>query len=208
MLPDWDYRFWDDSGVEKLMNEEFPQYLDAYQEIKQGIVRADIARCAFLHRYGGYYVDTDYKFFKPIGEDYLDRACVLPIEEKYSITMDGVKLGNAIMGSVAGYHFWKGFIDDIFQRLSSSDSSARRGQPETFSGPHALTAFYFQNKEDFSEVVTPAQAVFFPLLTMRGFRSAVTNHTIGMHLCYGSWRRKEGMQKFRNLVRRKITAIT
>jgi hypothetical protein len=75
------------------------------------------------------------------------------------------------------------------------------------SGPLALTRFWQRYGERYPGIKLPAKAEIYPALAGFNFSFAGTPDAIGVHLCWGSWRRKRSLQKHRNIIRRKITSF-
>jgi mannosyltransferase OCH1-like enzyme len=198
----WDYRLWIDEDRRQLMEETFPEFASRFRKIKQGIVRADIARYAFLYRDGGVYLDTDYKILRPLGE-FVSTACLLPIEVGQLGDSD-LKLGNAVLASSKNHPFWRDLITDIFH---INDCGFDGCNPVLATGPLALTRFWLQNASRYPDIVTPAQSVFYPELAWSNFSYRRSHNTHGVHLCWGSWRGKKGIQLVRNVIRRKVTCL-
>ena len=213
MLPGWEYRLWNDHENESLIASHFPHHLALYRSIRKGVVRADIARYAYLAVHGGFYFDTDYKLLRPIGEDMRRNACVLGIEEHPYTKTDGegrethlgLKFGNAGMGSAAGYPLWRDFIDHIFSQSALDNLTEDEIVPRT--GPRGLSNFYLGNRERYPEVQPYPQRVFYPVLRYGNLWQDSDATTIGVHLSWGSWRNKSGTLRMRNFLRRKLTAL-
>jgi hypothetical protein len=55
------YHLWDVDEVESLMKHEYTKFWRMYQDVRYPVMRADIARIAILHRFGGLYSDLDVK---------------------------------------------------------------------------------------------------------------------------------------------------
>ena len=53
------YHLWNAAEVETLMRTRYPLFWDTYQTVRYPVMRADIARIAILHAYGGLYADLD-----------------------------------------------------------------------------------------------------------------------------------------------------
>jgi mannosyltransferase OCH1-like enzyme len=64
--PDFEHRFYNDHKCFKFIYDNYPEYLDLYEDLKP-IEKADIFRYLVLHKYGGIYADIDTECFKPIG---------------------------------------------------------------------------------------------------------------------------------------------
>jgi len=200
MLPGWSYNLYDDADNLRLMAENFPQYVDAYQAIRFGVARADIARVLYLHLWGGFYFDTDYKLVRPFDDDLLTAKCVIPLEHvrdepKYpDVSDEVVELGNCIMGSVPAYPLWAERITDPAEIIPAT-------------GPESLTWFYLERKADYPEVVLPAKNLFHPDIKTLGMFTSAGKRTYGIHFHWGSWRGKPPLIAARTLLRRKINAF-
>lgn len=64
--PDFEYRFYNDNKCFKFIHNNYPEYLDLYEDLKP-VERADIFRYLILHKHGGIYADIDTECFKPMG---------------------------------------------------------------------------------------------------------------------------------------------
>ena len=113
--PDWIYHLMDDKENRQFVIDNYPHYLNLYdrlgQEIKP-ICQVDMVRILYLHKYGGVYIDLDYKAIKPfddlfnIGSDlYLFRT---PNSNGYT---------NSFMASKPNSRFWIKCIEEISFRL-------------------------------------------------------------------------------------------
>jgi mannosyltransferase OCH1-like enzyme len=205
LMPKWTYRAWTDEDNLALVEKICPGHVKEYARLPNGSVRADIARYLYMYQYGGIYFDTDFRFFQPIKEDLLSHLCVLGVEEEDDPYVGGgPKLGNAFIGSKPGLALWPEFIDDIFTRF-------RKGwtEPDTtpLGGPHALTAF-LRNRKQYSEIVTILpRNVLYPTLIKFNLTGARDSETIGVHLCWSSWRYMSLPHKVKNRTRRILSAL-
>ncbi len=202
MMPDFEHRLWTDEENLALFERHFPEHIDAFKGFKQGVIRVDIARCLYLHEHGGTYFDTDYRLYRPLDNEFLSHRCVIGIEESEDSFLGGPKYGNAFMSSEKGFPLWMDFVESIFFRL-------RQGEERVLflGGPHALTIFLKQNDRYKSQITfLPPITVYpgFRLLKLTTERDATT---IGAHLCWGSWRNKEFLQRIRSQGRRRLSAI-
>jgi mannosyltransferase OCH1-like enzyme len=169
-----------------------------------GAIRADIARYLYMYQYGGLYFDTDFRFFSPIGENLLSHLCILGIEDEEMPELGGgPKLGNAFIGSQPGLGLWTELVHSIFTQF-------RKGGVNSYawklSGPYALTAF-LRNHSQYREIVTILpRHVLYPKLTKFNLTGARNPETIGVHLCWSSWRDMSLPHKFKNRTRRILSA--
>lgn len=200
VLRGWEYRLWDDSDNQRLIGNTFPQFADTFSSITRGVVKADIARYVFLYVHGGFYFDTDYKIYKPIEDDILSHACVLPVSRDPD--GDGVfRLGNAILGSVPGHAFWSDFVEHLF--ADSGLSAIQENRVEATTGPEGLTDFYVAHKDRYANAHLPARRLFHPEVTL----SSPAKDAYGVHLCFGSWRSGNLLRNLKNFVTRKVAPL-
>ena len=134
---------------------------------------------------------------------YLNKRCILPISRDNESPFG---LGNAIFGSEQGYSFWKDFIDNIFTNTELSSIKESRIIPVT--GPEGLSDFYWKNKDKYKDIYLAPRNVFHPQLKFHFFIAATTKETIGIHLCWGSWRTVDPLRRIHRILCRKITALT
>jgi hypothetical protein len=96
---------------------------------------------------------------------------------------------------------WLHFVEQAFVRAGEGEDRV-----VYIAGPHALSQF-LNGSEAYRATVTvmSRQAIYpaFDRLKLRGIRRP---ETIGVHLCWGSWRNKSFMLGARNLARRKLSA--
>jgi mannosyltransferase OCH1-like enzyme len=202
LMPLFRHKLWTDEENAALVEEFFPSHIDEYMHFKHGVTRVDIARCLYLYKLGGVYADTDYKFYKPLDDNFLNARCILGIEGEHTDFLFGKKLGNAFMASEPRFALWPDFVESAFAR-------ARHGEERVvfIAGPHALSKFVNQSK-DYGPAITLADPeVIYPAFNGLKTGGVKSENTIGAHLCWGSWRNKASAQSLKNLVRRKLSAI-
>jgi mannosyltransferase OCH1-like enzyme len=68
MMSDWEYRLTDDTDNRSFIVENYPEYLELYDNFEYPIMRVDFWRLAVLHKMGGLYCDADYEVTKPLDE--------------------------------------------------------------------------------------------------------------------------------------------
>lgn len=206
LLPQWTLHLWDDADNAALMERAFPQFVDRYRAIRFGVMQADIARCVYMHVYGGFYFDTDYKLFRPPSAQLLRQACVLPIEEGSPGGAD-FKIGNAAFGSRAGHPFWAAFITHVFTAHRPEELEDHRQIP-MISGPRGMTGFYLAQRDAFADLYLPPRECFHPERTWSGMGHRGGAAAVGSHLCWASWRGKAPRKAVTNYLRRKLNALT
>lgn len=202
LLPQWEFRIWNDQENETLVGNRFPQYLSSFQSIKRGVVKADLARYMYMFEYGGFYFDTDYKLLHTIDEGMLSHSCVLPVSRNDASLF---RLGNAVLGSESNHPFWKDFVEHIFSHVRLSDLN--EANIEKTAGPEGLTRFYLQRKDLYNDIFLPSREVFHPPITHMGLGFQRGTATVGAHLCWGSWRKRGPLGSLRNVAVRKLTSF-
>ena len=203
LMPEWDYRPWRDEDNLALVKQICPSNINEYMQFPSGVIRSDVARYLYMYRHGGIYFDTDFRFFLPINEDLLSRVCILGIEDENMPELGGgPKLGNAFIGSQPGLPLWSELVDSIFARFRKGEIS----YAWQLSGPYALTAF-FRSHRRYGEIVTILpRNVLYPKLIKFNLTGARDPDTIGVHLCWSSWRDMSVPHKFKNRTRRILSA--
>jgi mannosyltransferase OCH1-like enzyme len=196
-MPDWDYRFWTDADRRLLVGEFLPEFASLYEAISPGVIKADIGRCLFLHKHGGVYFDTDYRFFKPIAEAFRQHRCVMGVEISRNPSTAGMDtLGNAFLAAEPGLPFWLPFVRAVFSRYAQGER-----QVVYLSGPHALTLFLARHLDWRALVSVRPAAEIYPPFRWAKLTTVRSAETIGSHLCWGSWRQKSALQRLRNRAR-------
>ena len=105
--PEYTYMFWDDSDLDNLVAESFPEYEDVYALYPENIYRIDFCRYLILYQYGGIYADMDYycsrRFEHCLSSDKVSLVASPNPNET---------LQNSLMGSPAGHEFWIDVLDN------------------------------------------------------------------------------------------------
>jgi hypothetical protein len=201
-LSGFEHRFWTDDDNLALITSVLPHRADLFQSLPSGVVRADIARCLYLHQYGGIYADTDYKFFKAPPTNFFQNRAVLAVEEINSPDLKTAKIGNALMASEPEHPLWINFVESAFERFLNGQKN-----PLHIAGPHALT-IYLQQNPSFSAMITVLdQNVIYPPFNTFKLSAQNAKDAIGVHLCWGSWRDKDFVQRIKNHIRRGLSAV-
>lgn len=210
MQPGWTHHLWDDADNARLVGEHFPGYADRYAQVPFGVAKSDIARYVYMHAFGGFYLDTDYKLFRPMDEALRAHACVIPLEgadPQVGPTPDWyLGLGNAFMGSEPAHPFWARLIEHIFEELRPH-ALTRREDIIPATGPEAVTRFYIPRAAEFPDIALPAKNDFYPAMRALGTRTSADASTYGVHLHWGRWRNQRVDIAARNLLRRKLNGL-
>jgi mannosyltransferase OCH1-like enzyme len=194
--PGWEYRLWGDVDNDQLINDHYPWLADAYFGMPKPIMRADLIRYVYMHRFGGLYLDTDYEFLKPF--DLVDRDLVLPRE-----SADGapVFLGNCIFASVPEHPFWKAALEDLAQNPPRKEHLTHEDAIIALTGPGFLTRIYLEHFSQDPTILVPPKGWFHPTTprTDAQYRTiAKDKDCYGVHFCYGSWRALTLKERLKN----------
>ena len=55
----YEYMFWTDDMILKLISEEYPNFYNIYKLARTGVQKGDMARIILVYHYGGIYIDLD-----------------------------------------------------------------------------------------------------------------------------------------------------
>lgn len=106
----WTYMFHSDEDNLKLVEEHYPDMLELYNAQPKPIMRADMARSCYLHKYGGLYLDLDLQL-KPEKAGALfelfDGSEVAISRVCEGNGMANQNWTNAFMMSMPGSRFWE-----------------------------------------------------------------------------------------------------
>lgn len=196
--PDFEYLFFDNEGVERFIDREFPQYRAMFDAFPYRIQRYDFFRYLAVYYYGGFYFDLDVLLASGLSE-LLETGCVFPFEgltfsEYLRRTHDmDWQIGNYAFGCAAGHPLLKAVIDNcvMAQRDPSWVEPMMRGMPRlsraefyilNTTGPGLLTRTLAENPA-LSDSVT----VLFPddVCDTRNWNRF---GNLGIHMMDGSWR--------------------
>lgn len=180
---DWKIVIYSDKDNERLLEKYYPEFIERFSKIKKGVVKADIMRCLYMHRFGGIYSDTDYRFLRPLPQKLLYSRCVIPAE---SIMPDTYTLCNCLFMSDPGIGFWYDFVDLTLTKLATID--IREEDIISTSGPIGITRFYQANKVKYNYIEITPPIMFFPLKHRWELLKKVSPNTYGVHYCLASWR--------------------
>lgn len=121
-FPDWEYRFWNDEDIDRLVHDHYPQYWDLYQSFPIHIMQIDFVRWCILHRHGGLYVDLDIFCYQNF-ENFIGPR----------VTLIGNPLGNdpvenSLMASIPAHDYWLRCMKECRQR----NDYTRRSYPQFY----------------------------------------------------------------------------
>jgi mannosyltransferase OCH1-like enzyme len=195
--PGWTYKLWTDEDNLAFVKKEFPEFLDIYQKLPRGIMRADVIRYLLMYKLGGLYMDLDYEMLKPF--DLMDKDIVLPWESSGEFGAGNDRLGNSFFASKPGHPFFKLAIDD----LSKNPPLAPDVEILGATGPLFITRMYHAATAAKIDMYTPARPLFNPVTphSPRAYRAIVKKGTAyGIHHCHGTWREYSFPRRVKNRV--------
>ncbi len=198
--PDFEYLFFDNEGVRRFIEQEFPQHIPVFDGFPFPIQRYDFFRYLAVYHYGGFYLDLDVMLATGLSS-LLESGCVFPFEgltlspflrTRYKMDWE---IGNYAFGASPGHPFIKAVIDNCLraQREPNWVEPMMSGLPFLFkdeflvlntTGPGLVTRTLAENAVAAREVT-----VLFPDDVCD---DANWNRfgDLGVHFMEGSWRVK------------------
>lgn len=122
--PGWEYMFWSDADNERLIAEHYPEFIAHYRRASPAILKVDLVRMAYLHRFGGIYADLDFEALKPL-DPLLTSGRIVIGRELNGIgrTMRGHDFViNALIASPSGHPLWL----EVMRRMAAGYRPRRR----------------------------------------------------------------------------------
>jgi hypothetical protein len=139
--PGWSYKLWTDADNDQFVKTNYASWYDLYRSFDREIFRADMARCLYLHHFGGVYLDLDIEPLRPLTHLIAQHSCLLGSEPELHARKLWNKLrlaSNAVMASTPGHPFWLRMLNEIAHRARST----RADNPVSTTGPVTLDAVY------------------------------------------------------------------
>ncbi len=193
--PEWEYRLWDDAANEALLAEHYPEFLTYFRNATPSILRVDLVRLAYLHRFGGVYADLDYEVIRPL-DDLLDTPYAIVGREHHGIglTLRGRDyIINALMASPPGHPLWLELMHGMVRayrprRILERHTSHVIRMAIAILDDHAESRF----RSHGDVVILPPEA-FYPSMpteriTEHRRRDAAEQGSYGIHHYENSWR--------------------
>ena len=105
VLYDYEFKYWDDNSIRDLLTTYYKTLYNIYDscDIYQG--KSDIARYCIIHKYGGIYVDVDFKFYKKI-DIFLNKNFIC-------IGFNKFKIMNGFFGSIKNHTILENIINNL-----------------------------------------------------------------------------------------------
>jgi mannosyltransferase OCH1-like enzyme len=109
--PEYTHMHWFDDELHKVIDEDFPWFLEVFNSYGENIKRIDMVRPFILYKYGGIYADMDYyvysNFYDDLAQDKVS-ICESPYKGNEEIT-------NALMSSPKNSNYWLLVIDECYK---------------------------------------------------------------------------------------------
>tara|TARA_R100000808_G_scaffold5859_2_gene17698 strand:- start:2288 stop:2947 length:660 start_codon:yes stop_codon:yes gene_type:complete len=115
---DYHYMLWSEKECEDLLNCEFPQYKDFYNNFRYEIQKIDFIRFCILYRYGGFYVDLDMFMLKSFNE-LLARKVVF--HNVRHVKPNWSFIENDFMGSVPKFQLWLDIMEKCVENYKDKE---------------------------------------------------------------------------------------
>ena len=188
--PDFEYRFYTDHDMDRLMKTEFPEYYEKFNELPRMIMKIDMFRYFLMYKYGGLYTDMDYLMFNPF--DILNEKVVIPCnrEEENS---NPICLGNCIFASEPNHPYWKSLMDTLFTidrtKLDYNTDKNIDGN-ELGTGPMFVFAMWKKYCKINDDIYITKRKLFHPptKYNKQYIEELKKDGCYGMHICTGLWR--------------------
>lgn len=111
-FPDYEYKFWNDEEIDLLVQTEYPEYWDVYQQFPAHIMKIDFVRFCFMDKFGGIYADLDYYCYKNFEEVLVGETHL--VENPFG----NDPIENSLMCSVPNSKFFKACLEKTKQRFN------------------------------------------------------------------------------------------
>lgn len=138
----WEYMFWDKNSIEKLINENYPQFWDLYNYFDIMVQKIDLAKYIILYHFGGVYVDMDMECVRNIAKliKSSDELIISRIPKPYWLYNNGILFSNP------KNKFWIKFIDEIEKNKVKRWYHIKDYYIGNTTGPLLFTNFIDKNK--------------------------------------------------------------
>ena len=186
--PDFEYRFYTDEDMDRLMKTEFPEYYDKFNGLPRMIMKIDMFRYFLMYKYGGLYTDMDYLMFNPF--DLLNEKVVIPCNREDE-NGNPICLGNCIFASEPNHPYWKSLMDTLFTiDRTKLDYNTDKNIDGNILGTGPM--FVFSMWKNFSkinhDICITKRNLFHPPTNKQHIEKFKKDGCYGMHMCTGLWR--------------------
>lgn len=188
--PDWDYKLWTDKDVGSfnMTNRTL------FNAIKNHGIRSDIFRYEIIYKYGGMYLDTDFKCIKPFDDlMYLDFFTGNGFSEE-------PKAFPGLLATYAGHPFLKKLINRMGMEIGNLPTEGKYGELMRLGGELYAELFNEYITETDEKIVVFPKNYFYPFppelrddakiqqnRDLSRVHTYVTDRTYAIHLWFTSW---------------------
>jgi mannosyltransferase OCH1-like enzyme len=207
--PGWEHRLWSDEDLDRLVAENYPEFLPVFRSYSKPVERADAGRYLILHAHGGMYADLDTTCSSPLDILENEDRVVLAQEpsEHYSAHIPPREmpflLFNGAMASPKCHPFWEDVLAGMIHNRHAKDVLES-------TGPMLLTGCYL--RYDQSLIALHSCHLFNPIVdTTKPSADEEFGPYAPARICVHHWagtwytRRKRDtrLQRFQNSVRKR-----
>lgn len=146
--PDWDYRFYTDEDIRKIIRDRAPRWLPAFDSMTLPVLRIDFFRYVIVYLDGGLYADLDMIAYKPSDALLSGASCVLSVEHELTRSRqralnfaEPFQLANCIFAAVPRHPFLSELIEEIVRNVAKP--VMRDADVLERSGPYLVTRMAF-----------------------------------------------------------------
>lgn len=150
--PAWKYELWDNARIILFIEENYPQFKEAYNGFLYNVQRWDVIRYLILKKIGGIYADFDYESLKPMNGLLRKHTCCFATEEEITDSKGIVHyyFNNAFIASIPNHLFIERILRVVF-----NDEYVKKFNDQTkfdcvlnTTGPRMLYKLYRQIPEE------------------------------------------------------------
>lgn len=100
-FPEFEFKFWNDEDNRNLVKNDYPEFLEMYDNLPHKIMRVDFVRFCILHKYGGIYSDMDIFCYKNFYNNLVEDIYIIESWQEW-----GEVVQNSLMVSTVNENFW------------------------------------------------------------------------------------------------------
>jgi mannosyltransferase OCH1-like enzyme len=203
--PEFAYRFYDDAACRAVVAEAFGHWLDHYDRLPFGVMRADVFRYAVIFRQGGVYADIDMECLKPIAPLLRGRRGVLSVEAHLGRTRQQelgyplpVQIANCVFAAEPGHPFFADAVARCFARKDGG-AGATLDDVEDVTGPRMLTRLLFSGR--YADLTVLPQILMMAPLDYPD-RWPINANIHARHRTFGAWKNGSRPTAWRRFIER------
>ena len=131
---------WNKTQIIQLIKTYYSEFYELFHTYKHEIQRCDFARYCILHRYGGLYVDMDYKCKKSFEQVFREwnQQDIYCVETPNTINENTMVSNSLMLSYVRGHVFWKMLLLEMNKSIDAYKESSKHIQVMYTTGPAIL----------------------------------------------------------------------